>query len=533
MKRILLLIFVLTLILRFYKLGENPPSLYWDEASLGYNAYSLLKTAKDEHGVRLPITNFAAFGDYKPPGYIYTVVPFIQILGLNEFSVRLPSAFFGTLTVLVTFLIANKIFPNKKISLTAAFLLAISPWHIQHSRAAFEANLGLFFSTTAIYFFLKFATEKAYNMFPSAAFFLAAMYTFTGQRLFVPLILIVLIIQFHKQVLSNIKLVIITAVISAFLFWPLFKFANFTIEGKQRFNEVTFFRDLKPIDDSISYREDDNFSIFSNLIHNRRLFYLYNYFIHYLDFFNPSFLFINGDQNPRLSIQELGHLYYFEIILIISGIYYLFRNKANYRFLIIGWLLISPLGPAVARETPHALRVLHILPTFQLISAYGFYHIYNIFRARKLFYILSFFALIPSIFYYLHLYYYHYPKDYSYEWQYGYKQAVEFVKNSYSDYDQIFVTKAYGRPYIYFVMYMPIDPRLFQQSAQITRDNQFFYDVKSYDKLNFGDLPQETLPKGKNLYVVTPGEIPKEAHVLTTVYNLASQPVFEIGELQR
>ena len=82
-------------------------------------------------------------------------------------------------------------------------------------------------------------------------------------------------------------------------------------------------------------------------------------------------------------------------------------------------------------------------------------------------------------------------------------------------------------------MYMPIDPRLFQQSAQITRDNQFFYDVKSYDKLNFGDLPQETLPKGKNLYVVTPGEIPKEAHVLTTVYNLASQPVFEIGELQR
>jgi len=49
MKKNLLLFLVLLLaaFLRFYQLGVNPPSLAWDEAALGYNAYS--------------------FGDFKPP----------------------------------------------------------------------------------------------------------------------------------------------------------------------------------------------------------------------------------------------------------------------------------------------------------------------------------------------------------------------------------------------------------------------------------------------------------------------------------
>ncbi|MBI2599051.1 glycosyltransferase family 39 protein [Candidatus Curtissbacteria bacterium] len=109
-KYLLLAIILLAAILRFYKLGSTPPSLYWDEASLGYNAYSILKTGRDEHGKFLPTTNFAAFGDYKPPGYIYTTVPSIAIFGLTEFAIRFPSALFGTLTVLLTYLLAKKLF---------------------------------------------------------------------------------------------------------------------------------------------------------------------------------------------------------------------------------------------------------------------------------------------------------------------------------------------------------------------------------------------------------------------------------------
>ena len=115
-KIILLFIILLALFLRVYKLSKVPPSLYWDEASLGYNAYSILLTARDEYGKFLPLTNFAAFGDYKPPGYIYAAVPSIAIFGLNEFSVRFPSAFFGVLTVILVYLISRKFFQNEVIS---------------------------------------------------------------------------------------------------------------------------------------------------------------------------------------------------------------------------------------------------------------------------------------------------------------------------------------------------------------------------------------------------------------------------------
>src|SRR3989338_992125 len=103
------LIIIFGAVLRLWGLGGNPPGLYWDEVSLGWNAYSILKTGLDEHGRFLPIDTFFAFGDYKPPLYIYAVVPSIWIFGLNEFAVRFPSALAGTLLIVVTYLITKEL----------------------------------------------------------------------------------------------------------------------------------------------------------------------------------------------------------------------------------------------------------------------------------------------------------------------------------------------------------------------------------------------------------------------------------------
>lgn len=530
-KYILILIIILAFVLRTYKLGVNPPSLYWDEASLGYNAYSILKTAHDEHGKFLPITNFGAFGDYKPPLYIYATVPVVAILGLSEFAIRFPSAIFGVLTVLVTYFLAKKLFDDEKIALISAFFLAISPWHLQFSRGAFEANLGLFFSVLGIYAFIKFATEKSYFIFLSAGSFLAALYTFNGQRLFVPAVLFILAIQFHKQLVKNLKLVVLTSLLSLILFWPLIKFVTGTIEGKLRFNEVTIFKDLEPINDSIRFRSQDHFSLWANIIHNRKIFFTNQYLIHYFDAFNPKFLFFTGDVNPRLSIQSIGELYFFDMFLVLSGIYFLFAKRQKYSFLIIGWLLVSPLGPATARETPHALRMIHILPTFQLIAAYGIFEIYRLVKYKRAF--LAIFTLIIGIFfgYYLHMYYVHFPKESSGEWQYGYKQAVEYVKPLYNDVDHVIVSENYGRPYIYFLIYMKIEPQKFYQTASIIRDNQFFYNVNSFDKLIFTGTPSSFILPGKTIYVTTPGGLPENALFLKTINKLDGKPVFDIGEI--
>ena len=115
MKKIALaLLIFFALFLRTYHISQVPPALSWDEVSIGYNAYNILKTARDEHGRFFPIDTFVAYGDYKPPLAIYLTVPSIALFGLSEFGVRFPSAFFGTLTVLMTYFLVKEFFRRTK-----------------------------------------------------------------------------------------------------------------------------------------------------------------------------------------------------------------------------------------------------------------------------------------------------------------------------------------------------------------------------------------------------------------------------------
>ncbi|OGC48462.1 hypothetical protein A2W32_04835 [candidate division WWE3 bacterium RBG_16_37_10] len=531
---LLCLILILAAVLRFWHISQNPPELYWDEASLGYNAYSILKTAKDEHGKFLPITNFAAFGDYKPPGYVYFTAPAVAVFGLNEFAVRFPSALSGTLAVLVTYFLTQKLFSKRKIALLASFFLAISPWNIHFSRVAFESNLAALFSLLGIYLFVKFAKDRGFWIIPSALFFILAVNTYTGQRLFVPFILIVLLIQFRQQVLGNLKWIVLSAVLAGIISIPLLQFSLKTIEGQLRFNEITIFKDLEPINESISYRKEDNFSRFADFIHNRRLFYSYEYLQNYFDAFSPTFLFTKGDPNPRLSNQEIGQLYYFDLFFVFTGVFFLIAKRYNYSFLILAWVLVSPLGQAATKETPHALRMAHILPTYQIFSAVGLSGIFFNLKSKLkstwlLVSLVSIFVMI-SMFYYLHIYYGHWQKNHSGQWQYGYKQAVKITQNYYSSVDNIFVTEAAGRPYVYFLLYMKYDPDIYQKVSRVERDEQFFLHVKSFDKFVF--LNTEPGPIKKNsLYVQSPNNLPEGAKKIKTIYNLEGDPVFDIGIL--
>src|SRR5690348_9476830 len=141
------LIVAFAFILRIYNVASVPPALSWDEVSIGYNAYSILKTGRDEHGKFLPLDAFVAYGDYKPPLSIYTAVPFVGLFGLNDFAVRLPAVFFGTLTVVLAFFLVRQLFQktggSDDLALITAGVLAVSPWHVNLSRGGFEANIAL------------------------------------------------------------------------------------------------------------------------------------------------------------------------------------------------------------------------------------------------------------------------------------------------------------------------------------------------------------------------------------------------------
>src|SRR3972149_8203592 len=134
-KYFLFLILTFASILRLWNLGGNPPHLTPDEAALGYNAYSILKTGRDEYGQILPVI-FKSFGDYKPGLYVYLTVPSVAIFGLTEFAVRFPSALSGILIIFLIYKIITLLTAHYRTSIAAAIIAALNPWLITFSRGA-------------------------------------------------------------------------------------------------------------------------------------------------------------------------------------------------------------------------------------------------------------------------------------------------------------------------------------------------------------------------------------------------------------
>src|SRR5437868_2226536 len=98
---------------RLYKLDSVPPSPYWEETALGYDAYSIAKTGKDFHGNPYPLLSFPSFGDYNTSGYFYVLAPVVNILGINTIAVRLPSAVAGIVSTILLFYIGKDLFDEQ------------------------------------------------------------------------------------------------------------------------------------------------------------------------------------------------------------------------------------------------------------------------------------------------------------------------------------------------------------------------------------------------------------------------------------
>jgi 4-amino-4-deoxy-L-arabinose transferase-like glycosyltransferase len=138
---VLTLIILIGAVLRVAWLTSAPPGLNQDEAANAWNAYCLLKTGKDQAGVSWPILYTRAMGENRSTLFIYLMLPFQAIGGLNVWTTRLPAAFFGVLTIALIYWTATRMF-GRTAGMVAAALIAIDPWHIQLSRWGHEASIA-------------------------------------------------------------------------------------------------------------------------------------------------------------------------------------------------------------------------------------------------------------------------------------------------------------------------------------------------------------------------------------------------------
>lgn len=529
-KLLFLFIILLAIFLRFYQLGANPPFLNWDETAWGYNAYALGVDGKDEFGRFLPIDYLESFGDYKPPMYAYLDVLPVKVFGLTPFATRFPSAFFGVLTVIETYFLVKRLFSKVKhrawYALASSFVLALSPWHIMLSRAAFEANVGTFFLVTGVWLFLGAIQDRKWYLILSAISFVACIYTFNSVRIVAPLVVVTLSLLYWRQLWERRNQAIIAALVGIILLLPIAKFL-ISPQAKLRFQEVNIFSDVSVVQTLNKEVQNDHNAKYSKILHHRYLAFGADFLKHYLDNVGPGFLFGSGDNNPEFSIQDVGQMYLWDIPFFVLGIFLLFRRREGEWWVAPVWLALGIIPAATAMQTPHALRIEATLPTFQIFVGYGLVAAYMSLTKyisrpvlRNTIVTVVLLLLAWNVFYFQHSYYTYYPYRFSGIWEYGYKDSVAYVGKVQSHYDHIVVVDTLGRPYIYYLFLLKVPPQQYRNTAKITRDNFGFVHVDSFGKFIFAQNAGSANFIGKVLYIDSPQHAPADAHVLKQFKNL-------------
>lgn len=501
-KLFLILVFLLAFFLRVYKLGEYPVGFLWDEAALGYNAYSILETGRDEYGKFLPII-FKSFGDYKPGLYVYLTVPTVAIFGLNEFAVRLPSAIAGSLTVILLYLLLaearftqiGKRFYADSVPIVAALFLALSPWHINFSRGAWELNVMTFEIILGFFLLLRFlCSKKNYLLYLSALVFLLSLLTYQGAKFLVPVLLLGFVFFFReylKEVPKKLKVGFLAVFLSGFF---LFNFLTIAGGKAGRIKVMSLFSYPRSLEETeVIWNQDDYRRFEWGAFHSSPIFFTRSFLGRYFNYFSGKFLFFSGDwSNQRNGVIYQGVIYYLDALFLVLGLGVLFRKKRDsLENLLLYWLVVSPISAALTRDSISSVRSFAMVIPLVFIIAVGVKGFWGqLARQKPLFgYILGSLSVLGYcclLVRFLDLYFIHDPIFTSKDRLYGYKEMVSYIKPLVDSKNKVIVTTTYGQPYIFYLFYTKYDPAKYQKIANLKEDPYGDVgEVERVDKIEF------------------------------------------------
>ena len=541
-KFLLLIIILLGFALRFYRLGDFPPSLNWDEVSHGYNAFSIIKTGADEWGVRFPLI-FRAFGDFKLPAYIYLTTFPVFAFGLTAFAVRFVSALAGTLAIIFIYLLTRQLFEDKKFDygLLAAFILAICPWHFFFSRAALEANLSLTFLIAGAWLLIR-ATRSGRDYVPAALFLGLSLHTYNTARVFVPLLLILFAWIYRRKIKFGPSL-LISLIIVTFSF-ALVIYQLRTGEATARYSKLAILNSVTTFQIGQTRQASHLPPLVSRLIYNRPVFFLTKFTSNYLSYFTPTFINQSKGVQTQFAIPNQPLFTHPVLILTLFGLLLqlsLVRKESSAKF-ILGWLLIAPIAAAVTIDPPQAIRPNPLMVPVVLLAVSAV-----IWLTKRFGVIVLYLTIILTGFsfaLYANQYFNIYPTHFSQSWQYGYDQAIQYALDHKNEYDRVFITKKYGEPHIFYAFFSKLDPKVLQSNFSSTRFKQsdwFWTDrIENVYFVNDWQIPRSDvfslkLESGgvintkKSLLITSPDHIPLNVARIKSINFLDGSQAFVIA----
>ncbi len=455
---------------RLFLIDKYPVGLNQDEASIGYEAYSLIQNGTDRNGFSYPV-NLVAWGSGQNVLYAYLSMPFIKLLGLNILSTRIVMALIGCLTLLVIYLFTSKQLKHKH-SLIVLLMLAIMPWHLTKSRFGLESNIFpdlILYAVILLY--LGFKKHKKKYYFFSSIILGISTYAYGTSYLFVPILFFVIYgyllkkkqIRWHDLFINLFIIFIISLPLIIFVFINFFnlntiKIGPITIPklNCNRMKETTIINsNHHNLNQILSNTSALVYMIIGDI-------YSRNYSYYHIPFF--------------------GLYYYISIPFLFYGIYKAFKSE-NQLIKFVNMYLIACL-PVALFIFPTSVHLNIILIPILFYVCYG---IILMIEKKKKFYFIPFtYLIIFSLF--IGWYFTGYQKNLEKEETVSLEDALKYTKKN--NYQKIYITDNINQPYIYYLFYNKIDNKYYLENRKISDENQMFQKVDQIGNVYF-KLPKK------------------------------------------
>jgi len=556
----IIIVLLISLVLRVYRLGDVPVSLFGDEVDASYQAWSLATTLRDYRGHFLP-SYIQSLSEWRAPLEMYVVAPFVGLLGPSTFAARLPMALLGVLSIYLTYLITNLIFP-KKISLgkkheldtglIAAVILALTPWHFHYTRNVVEQPPLFVLILLGVYFYLR-AKEKTNYYALSLFAFVLTFYTYSIANLTTPFIVLLLLFCFPPKLKEVFKKGTITLLLITSLTVIPIAYQILFGPAAGRFGLINIANDRSTLDQIVLDRNRPWLTapILEKIMNNKLTAVGGEFVSNYLTSLSPQFLFLNGDPNYRQSVDHFGVFLLALAPFFLFGVYTLVKNAKDRENLFpLLWLLLIPVGSSLTQGGGnHASRLFLMIFPLVVICAEGFFAVANAVKEkyRSFFAALVVLAILGNFSAYFYRYFNHYAYESSHVWQYGYEPLYTESRALIANANRVFINNS-NEPALYrFALYFPVHPADFQKwfTTDVPAPHLFpgFSGFRFGDKFYFGQADNfEALIK-----LIQPGDIyfasqlkevpgdwdleknpPSGVKVLLTVRDFYQRPLFYV-----
>ena len=458
-----LLFFIFGALLRFIALGSFPAGINQDEASAGYEAWSLLHYGVDRNGYSWPVL-FVSWGSGQNVLYSYLLIPFVAVGGLSPLVIRIPAALFGTVSLFLAHRIGTY-FWGESGGFWSLVFLSVNPWHLMLSRWALESNLLPFCLLSGLYFVLKAIRSSPAFLIPAAISYALCLYAYGTSFFLLPFFLVGAVIYILKKKMISLKWMGIAAFVFLFLSFPIVFCQLRNILGLPG---IQIGRISLPL---LTETRQASASLFGGG----------NYWNNLL---NATKILWQGDGYTYNTISPFGILYPYGLILSLLGfILLIFRKQwaENHLFFLWIWIIPSLLVSGLIDGNVNRLNFL-FLP-FILLQAYL---IHTLTESKVYLNILSSLILLTVVTFFSISYCRISTSFPSFE-STALKDVLDEAASSESE--TILVTDRINMPYIYVLFYEQIPPNEFYSQVEYKNPGAPFQYPKSFGRWKFGDDP--------------------------------------------